>query len=190
MRRRDRGAGVPAAALREVFAGLGDRHSNSGLALRPDPRSTQEARGSTHDAAGVRFVRRATLLRIVPGYVAGLVDVPQSGAGDRTPTLAKVLALALLVAIGDCDKRHRIMDLFTRSQTGEDRPYVDVVDLCLNLLRYSADPLVAETARALGDLLLSSRPPLVGAVPQARARQAEDSRSLWTTAATLASSRG
>jgi hypothetical protein len=78
---------------------------------------------------------------------------------------AKVLALALLVAIGDTDKRHRIMDLFTRSQTGEDRPYVDVVDLCLNLVRYSADPLVAETARALGDLLLSSRPPLVGNRP-------------------------
>ena len=40
------------------------------------------------------------------------------------------------------------MDLFTQSQTGEDRPFVDVVDFCLNLVRYSGDPLVAEAARA------------------------------------------
>ena len=79
--------------------------------------------------------------------------------------LAKVLALALAVAIGDCDKRRRIMNLFTQSQTGEDRPYVDVVDLCFNLMRYSGDPLVAEAARMLGDLLLSPRPPLVGNRP-------------------------
>jgi Clostripain family len=75
---------------------------------------------------------------------------------------ATLLALALAVAIGDCDQRHRIMDLFTRSQTGENRPYVDVVDFCLNLVRYSGDPLVAEAARALGDLLLGARPPVVG----------------------------
>ena len=54
------------------------------------------------------------------------------------------------------------MELFTQSQTGEDKPFVDVVDFCLNLVRYSGDPLVAEAARALGDVLLSPRPPIVG----------------------------
>jgi hypothetical protein len=75
---------------------------------------------------------------------------------------ATLLALALAVAIGDCDKRHRIMDLFAQSQTGLNRPYVDVVDFCLNLARFSGDPLVAEAARALGDLLLGAHPPVAG----------------------------
>lgn len=75
---------------------------------------------------------------------------------------AELLALALAVAIGDPNSLDRISELFKRSQTGEDRPYVDVVDLCLNLVRESGDVLVVEAARALGDLLLSPRPLLVG----------------------------
>jgi len=74
---------------------------------------------------------------------------------------AELLALALLAAIDDSDRRLRIMELFTQSQTGEDRPYVDVVDLCLNLVRHGGDPLIAEMARALGDFLLNPGP-LVG----------------------------
>ena len=70
---------------------------------------------------------------------------------------AELLALALSVAIGNPDTRARISELFIRSQTAENRPYVDVADLCLNLVRESGDVLVAETARALGDLLLSPR---------------------------------
>jgi hypothetical protein len=76
--------------------------------------------------------------------------------------VARILALALAVAIGDLDERHRIMGLFAQSQTGVNRPYVDVVDFCLNLARYSGDRLVAESARALGDLLLGPRHPIVG----------------------------
>lgn len=75
---------------------------------------------------------------------------------------AELLALALAVAVGDPDALARISELFKRSQTGEDRPYVDVIDLCLNLVRESGDVLVVEAARALGDLLLSPRPFLVG----------------------------
>jgi hypothetical protein len=75
---------------------------------------------------------------------------------------AELLALALLAAIEEPDRRERIAELFIQSQTGEDRPYVDVVDLCLNLVRYSGDPLIAEMARALGDFLLNPQPPLVG----------------------------
>lgn len=75
---------------------------------------------------------------------------------------AEWLALALAIAIEGTDTRNRIAELFTRSQTGEDRPYVDVVDLCLNLVRESGDALVTEAARALGDLLLSPKPLVVG----------------------------
>ena len=58
----------------------------------------------------------------------------------------ELLALALAVAIGDRATRNHVADMFKRSQTGEDRPYVDVADLCLNLMRESADPLVVDTA--------------------------------------------
>jgi Clostripain family len=75
---------------------------------------------------------------------------------------AELLALALTAAIDDPGYRDRITELFIRSQTGEGRPYVDVVDLCLNLRRESGDPIVTEVASALGDLLLSPGPKVVG----------------------------
>jgi hypothetical protein len=75
---------------------------------------------------------------------------------------AEVLALTLAGAIGDPDTRDQIAYLFTLSQTAPDKPYVDVADLCLNLVRYSNDLLVAEAARALGDFLISPQPPLAG----------------------------
>ena len=52
--------------------------------------------------------------------------------------------------------------MFDGSQTAEDRPFVDVAELCLNLMRGSGDTLVAEAARTLGDLLAGAHPPLVG----------------------------
>ena len=84
---------------------------------------------------------------------------------DRAPELfarAEILALTLASAIGDDDIRDRTAQLFARSQTGERRPYVDVADLCLNLVREGGDTMVVEAARALGDFLMSPRPPLVG----------------------------
>ena len=68
---------------------------------------------------------------------------------------ARYLALALGVAIADADVRERVTALFGRSQTDEDRPYVDVIDLCLSLVRENVDPFVTAVAKALGDLLLS-----------------------------------
>ena len=56
---------------------------------------------------------------------------------EKTPELrsyADTLALALSLAIRDSGNRSLIMELFIRSRTGEDRPYVDVADLCLNLV--------------------------------------------------------
>ena len=84
------------------------------------------------------------------------------GQAEDLRVRAEFLALALSIAIGTPDGREQITTLFQRSQTAEDRPYVDVADLCLSLTREIDDPLVVEAARALGDLLLKPRPPLAG----------------------------
>jgi len=75
----------------------------------------------------------------------------------------EVLATALDLAIDrGTEARSRLAQLFTRAQTADYRPYVDVADLCLNLVRESGDPLVRESAAALGDFLLAPRPEEVG----------------------------
>lgn len=76
--------------------------------------------------------------------------------------VAEVLALTLATAIGDPGARDRLANLFSQSQTAAGKPYVDVADLCLNLVRSSGDPLIIEAARAFGDFLISPQPPLVG----------------------------
>jgi hypothetical protein len=84
---------------------------------------------------------------------------------DRAHELAactQVLALMLAGAIEDSDNADWIARLFFRSQTGEGKPYVDVADLCLNLMREGGDALVTEAARSLGDFLLTPKPRLVG----------------------------
>ena len=77
----------------------------------------------------------------------------------RAPELfarTKVLAMLLKDAIDrDIDFLDVAADLFARSLTAEDKPYVDVADLCLNLRREVGDPLVNEAARALGDFLIT-----------------------------------
>ena len=81
----------------------------------------------------------------------------------RVPDLfaqADVFAQLLTSAIADPDTRDWIAALFVRSQTGEGRPYVDVVDFCLSLMREGGDAIVAEAARALGDFLVSPQLPL------------------------------
>jgi len=80
---------------------------------------------------------------------------------SRAQELAKLagfLALTIFSAIADPDVRNRIASLFVQSQTQPRKPFVDVATLCLNLVRRSGDPLIAETAGALGDFLIS--PPL------------------------------
>ena len=72
-------------------------------------------------------------------------------------TQAEMLALLLARAIGDADTRDRIATLLVQSQTEVGKPFVDVADLCLNLMRSSGDPLIYRAARDLGDLLISPR---------------------------------
>ncbi len=66
-------------------------------------------------------------------------------------TQAEMLALVLARAIGDADARDRIANLFVQSQTVPGKPFVDVADLCLNLMRSSGDRLIYGAARDLGD---------------------------------------
>ena len=63
---------------------------------------------------------------------------------------ARLLALALAIAIADADLRERVTALFGRSQTDEDRPYVDVIDLCLSLVRENVDPVCHSGGQDLG----------------------------------------
>jgi hypothetical protein len=74
----------------------------------------------------------------------------------------RLLALSLTSAIRDPDSRDLIAYLFSQSQTAVNKPYVDVADLCFNLVRRSRDPLVVGAAKVLGDFLISPRPPLAG----------------------------
>jgi Clostripain family len=84
---------------------------------------------------------------------------------DRIPELfayGDVLAFTLLAAIErDADTRDLVASLFRDSRTADDRPFVDVADLCLNLIRNLRDPLVAAAAKALGDFLISPLPRVV-----------------------------
>jgi len=76
----------------------------------------------------------------------------------RAPELAEhvsSLARRLAVAMGDPAAVGQISDLLLRSRTDEGRPYVDVADLCVNLVRESGDADVIAAATALGDYLVS-----------------------------------
>jgi len=84
---------------------------------------------------------------------------------DRAKELKKLvefLALTLGSVIGNQGDRDRILDLFLQSQTAPGKPFVDLGDLCFNLMRSNNDSLLTEVAKAVGDFLLSPRLPLVG----------------------------
>lgn len=76
---------------------------------------------------------------------------------------SEVLATALDLAIRNTPgARDLIAGIFARSQTARGKPYVDVADLCLGLVREVGDTLVSEAARALGDFLLAPSGSVVG----------------------------
>jgi len=77
---------------------------------------------------------------------------------DRTERLADSLA----VAMGSADAREWLGYLFHDSCTAPGRPFVDLADLCLTLVRQSSNTAIGESAQAVGDLLISPQPPLVG----------------------------
>ena len=77
---------------------------------------------------------------------------------NLTEMLARKLAIAMA---NDSDEMERATDAFVRSQTIEEKPFVDVADLCLNLLRDCRDPSLRGAAEALGDFLISADPTVV-----------------------------
>lgn len=82
---------------------------------------------------------------------------------DELAARTEALARQLAMAVGeDSDERERILEMFARSQTDDGKPFVDVADLCLSLIRESNDPLVREAAQALGDFLISPMPVIPG----------------------------
>ena len=84
-----------------------------------------------------RYCESYTSLRSVS---LTLLDLDQVG---QLLQLTEVLAMTLAAAINrDPELLRRIAWLFTESQTADDKPYVDVGDLCLTLLRNSRDALV------------------------------------------------
>ena len=85
-----------------------------------------------------------------------LLDLRRAPELDQlTETLARKLIIALDSNPDDMDV---ILELFIRSQTIDDKPFVDVADLCLNLLRFCGDPAVSLAAQRLGDFVLSPEP--------------------------------
>ena len=95
---------------------------------------------------------------------------------NLTEMLARKLAIAMA---NDSDEMERATDAFVHSQTIEEKPFVDVADLCLNLLRDCRDPSLRGAAEALGDFFdqVRTRP------SSAPARPAPDA-SFWNTAGT------
>jgi Clostripain family len=69
---------------------------------------------------------------------------------------AELLAVRLVDAIGDDDNaRALVCEAFLQSVTAEGKPFVDVADLCLNLLRQSGDEYVKDASERLGDMLVT-----------------------------------
>lgn len=128
----------------------------------------QELFDRIHTPAGLPLMLPAELgayivRRYCDAYPAGeqvvsltLLDLQQAGELARR---AERLARRLAISIGDdVDEQEVVLELFTRSRTAVGKPYVDVADLCLNLIRHSADAQVIAAAQSLGDFLVSPKP--------------------------------
>ena len=70
----------------------------------------------------------------------------------KTEWLARELAISV---DGDDDELENISELFRRSQTAPGKPFVDVADLCLNLMLHAGSDEVKQAARRLGNFLVS-----------------------------------
>ena len=97
---------------------------------------------------------------------------------------AEVLALLLATNVDDPDARAFLADLFKDSQTEPGKPFVDVGDLCFNLIRRVDDPIIVRAARELGDYLICPRGNTVGDAnnPKVRPFVIEHGRNTTETA--------
>jgi Clostripain family len=121
----------------------------------------------------------------VPAKATVALSLLDLSYAEDVKELAGKLARRLAIAIGDdLDERSRIYDMFLRSQTIEDKPFVDAADLCLALLRECGDVSVREVAEELGDFLISPGPVTPGEskTGEGRAFIAEHGRNACQTA--------
>jgi hypothetical protein len=85
-----------------------------------------------------------------------VLDLQQAlGLFDLTEALARRLAIALA---NDDDEMDLVYRLFLQSRTPDGRPFIDVADFCVHLIRNSSYDDVREAARQLGNLLVSPHP--------------------------------
>jgi Clostripain family len=77
---------------------------------------------------------------------------------DEVFVHVQVMALLLASALADPDTCNRMFDLFSHSQTSPRKPYVDLADLCVGLMRDDGNAPLVQAARALGNLLAGARP--------------------------------
>jgi cysteine peptidase C11 family protein len=85
-----------------------------------------------------------------------VLDLKQAlGLFDLTESLARRLAIALA---NDDDEMDLVYRLFLQSRTPDGRPFIDVADFCVHLIRNSGYEDVRDAARQLGNLLISPRP--------------------------------
>ncbi len=96
---------------------------------------------------------------------------------------AAFLAKVLEEKIADPYMRDRIADLFWQSQTGGGKPFVDLADLCLTLVRSNSDDAdIVEAATNLGDFLISANHPVAGTRGAERPFVMEHGRNTCETA--------
>jgi len=74
---------------------------------------------------------------------------------DLTESLARRIAI---VISNDDDEMDLVYRLFLQSRTPDGRPFIDVADFCVHLIRNSRYDDVREAARQLGNLLVSPHP--------------------------------
>jgi hypothetical protein len=80
-------------------------------------------------------------------------------SAEQLQTLTEELSRRLLFAMDESiDELDLISSLFVGAQTVEEKPFVDVAELCASLLRSSGNAGVKSAAKRLGDFLISPAP--------------------------------
>ena len=85
-----------------------------------------------------------------------LLDI---GRAEELQRLTEDLSRRLLFAMDEsADEFDLISSLFVAAQTTEEKPFVDVAELCASLLRTSRNAALRTSAKRLGDFLISPGP--------------------------------
>lgn len=119
-------------------------------------------RGMGPAELGAYVVRRYCEAYSASDLTVSLTMLDLSRAAEIVAAVEELSRKLVIAMASDADEFSRTSESFIRSQTAEDKPFVDVADLCLNLLRDSADSAVRNAAEKVGDLLISPGPVFPG----------------------------